>query len=666
MASEAVVGAVPDTSLTVSRWAARHRYIAGSAALPGKWRNEVTPYLVEPMDCVGLPGIYEIIFVASSQIGKTEFCNNGVAYFMQHDPSNIIYVAETDKKAEAWSKEKLSPMLRATPVLRSLVRNHRERDSGNTVEGKSFPGGFLAIGYATSAETLSSRSSRVAFLDERDAYKRTKEGDPAHLAEKRTITFKERRKVVKVSSPRERLEPPAGSPPDAQRFSPIEAEYEQSDKRMYWVPCPHCDEYQVLYWRRNAEGEDDEQGEYCIRWDDKEDGTPDLDNAYYVCVNGCVIEHDSKAEMLARGEWRAEKPFAGRAGFWLWEAYSPWVTWGQIAANFLGAKKDPDQLKVFVNTTLAKGWEEFQGGIMVSDLEERREPYVEFLPDGVLIITGAADVQHNRLEYEIIGWGQDFESWSLDYGVIPGDPSQAEVWEKLKVALTRGFEYEAGLGGVELADDESSASAVLQMRVMAACIDSGGHHSEDVYRFCRANAARRFYAVKGANVPGKPLVSQYSLLKKAGGFVRLYSVGTETAKDTFANRLAVKEPGPGFCHFPDEFERDGRIYYGEDYFKQLRSEHAVMKRTRRGTARVWEKIKASWRNEALDLRVYNMAALTILGIDREALDRLAARRAEGKPLPQPPAEGQQRKSIVRSTGRGFVPPFSRGGFGRRF
>jgi phage terminase large subunit GpA-like protein len=654
--SEALVAAIPDTDLTVSQWAAKHRHISELASMPGPWRNEVTPYLVEPMDCIGLPGVYEIIFVASVQIGKTELCNNGVGYFMHHAPSSILYVAETDKKAEAWSKEKLTPMIRATPALLSLVRDSRTRDSGNTIEGKSFPGGFLAIGYATSAETLSSRSSRVAFLDERDAYKRTKEGDPAALAEKRTITFKERRKIVKVSSPRERLEPEAGAPPDAKRYSPIEWEYEQSDKRKYWVPCPHCDEFQVLYWRKD----DADKGDYCIRWDGD-----DVENAYYVCqVSGCVIEHDHKADMLARGEWRAEKPFAGRAGFWIWEAYSPFVTWGQIAANFLKVKKDAEQLKVFVNTTLAKGWEEFQGGIEITDLEERREPYIEFLPDGVLIITAAADVQHNRLEYEIVGWGLDFESWSLDYGVIPGDPSQREVWEKLKVALTRNFEYEEGLGGVEQEDDESGASAVLQMRVMAACIDSGGHHSDDVYRFCRANAGRRWHAVKGANVPGKPLVSQPTLLKKSG--VRLYTIGTETAKDTFVNRLAVTEPGPGFCHFPVEFERDGQTYYGESYFKQLRAEHAVMKRTKRGTARVWEKIKASWRNEALDVRVYNMAALAILGVDRAGLERLAARRAEGKPPPLPPADGQQKKSIVRSSGRGFVPPFARGPFGRRF
>jgi phage terminase large subunit GpA-like protein len=170
--------------------------------------------------------------------------------------------------------------------------------------------------------------------------------------------------------------------------------------------------------------------------------------------------------------------------------------------------------------------------------------------------------------------------------------------------------------------------------------------------------------VKGANVHGKPLVSQPTFLQKSG--VRLFTVGTETAKDALANRLTITEPGPGFCHFPVEFARDGFTYYDAKYFEQLKSERAVIKRTKRGTERVWEKIKPSWRNEALDVRVYNMAALAILGYDRAGLERLAARRAEGKPLPQPPAEGQKRKSIIRSTGRGFVPPFSRGGFGRRF
>jgi phage terminase large subunit GpA-like protein len=649
--SEAIAAAIPDTNTTVSQWAARYRYLSELASMPGPWNNEVTPYLVEPMDCVGLPGIFEVIFVASSQIGKTEFCLNAIGYLMHKRPSTILYVAETDKKAEAWSKEKLAPMIRATPALRSLVRDARSRDADNTLAGKSFPGGHLAIGYATSAETLSSRSRRTLFLDERDAYKPTKEGDPAALAEKRTITFRKERKVVKVSSPRDRLEPEPGSPPDAKRFSPIEWEYEQTDKRKYYVPCPHCAEYQVLTWK-NA------QGAYNIQWDEG-----DIENAYYMCVNGCVIEHEHKAGMLARGEWRAEKPFEGRAGFWIWEAYSPFVTWGEIAANFLRVKKDAEQLKVFVNTTLAEGWVEFEGGVEVDDLEKRREPYtdLDFLPDGVLVITAGADVQRNRLEYEIVGHGLDGESWSLDYGVIPGDPTQRGVWAELKAALLRNFAYEMALAEAE--DDETGGSAVLGMRVMVACVDSGGFNPQEVYRFCYENAGRRFYATKGTNTPGKPIISSFSWQGRPP--VRLYTVGTEAAKDTFDHRLAVTKPGPGFCHFPTEFQRDGRTYYGEDYFKQLRSERPVVKHTRQGTVRVWEKIKPGARNEALDCRVLAMAALAILNPD---LEKMSARRLSGIAPPKA-GEGQQRKKgiIRRGAGRRFVPGFSGGGpLGGRF
>lgn len=323
-------------------------------------------------------------------------------------------------------------------------------------------------------------------------------------------------------------------------------------------------------------------------------------------------------------------------------------------------KKDAEQLKVFVNTTLAEGWVEFEGGVEVTDLEERREPYTDLLPDGVLVITAGADVQRNRLEYEIVGWGLDGESWSLDYGIIPGDPTQGEVWAELKAALTRNFEYEMALAEAE--DDETGGSAVLAMRIMAACIDSGGFNPQEVYRFCHQNAGRRFYATKGANTPGKPIISNFSWQGRPP--VRLYTVGTEAAKDTFANRLAVTKPGPGYCHFPTEFERDGRAYYGADYFKQLRAEHAVQKRTKRGTARVWEKIKPGARNEALDCRILAMAALAILNPD---LEKMSARRLSGIAPPKQ-GEGQQKKKgiIRRGTGRGFVPGFSGGPLGRRF
>ncbi|HWT00205.1 MAG TPA: phage terminase large subunit family protein [Pyrinomonadaceae bacterium] len=589
--SEALRAAIPEAFLTVSMWAATYRFLSAErSARPGRWRNEVTPYLVEIMDSVTKPGVREVVFVKSAQIAGTEGANNIIGYFMHADPSPILYTCETEPKAEAWSKESLAPMIRDTPVLASIVSDARSRDSGNTIEGKSFAGGHLAIGYATSAATASSRPRRVVILDERDAYKETAEGDYCKLAEKRTTTFPDA-VIFKPSTPRDRLEPEPGSPPDAPRYSPIELEYENSDKRRYHVPCPHCGEYQVLEWGR-------------VKWDSEEE----VLDAYYVCTNGCLIEHEHKADMLARGKWIAEKPFKGRVGFHLWEGYSPFVTWGQMAQNFLEAKKNKATLKVFINTSLAEGWEELPEQAHTDDLASRREPFEAEVPDGVLVITASADVQGNRLETEIVGWGLDEESWSLKYEVIEGDPALPAVWEKLKELWTTPLAREDG----------------TEMKVQAACVDSGGHHTKQVYRFCRQNRGRRWFAVKGSNTPGKPLVSKFTLQGRPP--VRLYTVGTEAAKDEISNRLLITEPGPGCMHFPE-----GR---DEDYFKQLRSERPVMRYTRGQGVRKWEKIRPSARNEALDLRVYATAALTILSPNLKALQR---KRAAGEALEVRPA-----------------------------
>ncbi len=262
------------------------------------------------------------------------------------------------------------------------------------------------------------------------------------------------------------------------------------------------------------------------------------------------------------------------------------------------------------------------------------------------------DVQHNRLEYEVVGWGLDFESWSLDYGVIYGDPSQPEVWETLKLALTRKFEYESGFAG----DDESGASEVLNMRVLVACIDSGGHHSEEVLSLLPAERGPPLVRREGRE-RSRQAARLAALVTQARGRPRPPLHRRHGDREGHASRAASPSPrtGPGRCHFPYEFERDGQLYYGEDYFKQLRAEHAVMKRTKRGTVRVWEKIKPSWRNEALDLRVYNMAALAILNPDFE---QLAARRLSGKPMPQPPAQERKRSTGRRPMRCGFVPGFS--------
>jgi phage terminase large subunit GpA-like protein len=658
--SEALQIAIPESHLTVSQHAGTYRYLAPErSARSGRWRNDLTPYLVEIMDSVNQPGVREVVFVKPAQVGGSEAASNICSYFMHADPAQIQYSAETQPKAEAWSTESLATMIRDTPVLANLVREARTRDSGNTIGAKKFPGGQLTIGYATSPATASSRPLKIVILDERDAYVPTSEGDYCAIIEKRTATFDDS-VIFKLSTPRNRIENPEGSPVDAPRYSPIELEYENSDKRRYFVPCPHCDEYQVLVWSQagsiietNEEGKEVKRVTFTgLKWDSAETAS----DAYYVCVNGCVIEHESKTEMLARGEWRAEKPFNGCAGFFLNELYSPFVDWSSIVKTFLNAKGNPEKLRVFVNTSLAEGWEEKIDQASVDDLESRREGYGDYLPEGVLVLTAGVDVQGDRLECEIVGWGLDKESWSIDYNIIFGDPSQIQVWRDLKEYLTREWEYEIPVVGS--LDEVSNFS---KMRVVAAAIDTGGHNTEDVYRFCRANAGRNWYAIKGANTPGKPLVSPPT--KQGKPYVLLYTVGTETAKDSLAAHLAITEQGPGFCHFPEEFERDGIVFYGDRYFKQLRSETVITIHNGGVTTRRWEKIKKGLRNEALDVRIYAMFAERRLNPNYRILMTRREQLAVDPPVETPAdqAEAGQGQIAGRPPRRG-----GRGGGGKNW
>jgi phage terminase large subunit GpA-like protein len=609
-------GAIPDLGLTVSQWADKYRYLSQErSARPGKWSTDLVPFLRDIMDACSDPSVWKVVFIKPNQVGGTECANNLIGYCMHAKPSQILYACETEDKAKAWSTESLAPMIRDTPELNNLLRGPRVRDSGNTIKSKSFPGGQIALGWATSASTASSRPRSHVILDEFDAFKPTPEGDYGDIATLRMDTFEDKLVFI-ASTPRNRLENPPGTPLDAPRFSPIEREYEESDKRKYFVPCPHCKEFQVLEWDR-------------VQWDDE----PLL--AYYVCVNGCVIEEEEKTDMLADGQWRASAPFRGIAGFHLNKLYSPFVTWGECADKYVKAKRsgDPEKMRVWVNTTKSEGWQDDETKVETKDLTKRREDYYGTVPNRALILTVGVDVQGNRLECEVVGWGLNNESWSIDYVVIEGDPAFDSVWSRLLTeVLSRQYIRADG----------------LTMKVWCAAIDSGGHHSDPVFNFARENSGRRVYAIHGSTRPGQPLVSKPTI--KRSPPVKLYSIGTETAKDSFAACLRVAEKGPGYCHFPIDDTK-----YGEDYFKQLLSERPVA--NKKGV-RVWQKIKEGLRNEALDCRVYARAALAILNppmisLAREWRKRIELHEKQQPAVSEPPASagGQSQLSTP-------VPPAS--------
>lgn len=564
--SEALRLAIPDGSLSISKWAEQYRYV-DRGARPGRWSNETVPFLTEIMDAVTEPDVREIVFQKSSQVGGSELAVNIIGYFIHIDPTQVCYVAETEDKAKAWTQESFDATVMKTDVLKRLVKTDV---SDNNQRIKRFPGGQLTVAWASSPSQLSSRPIQVIIFDEKAAYKPTNEGDAVKLGEARTKTYSGSEKIVKISTPRR-----------ADDDADIEYDFQRGDQREFYVPCPSCDVMQTLKWRN-------------VKWDEGEPET-----AFMVCEScGVMIEDDDKYDMLAAGKWIAAKPFNGVASFKINQLYSPFVPWYRMAIDFLEAKKHVSTLQVWTNTALGEVWKP-EERIEYADLTLNRETYGAEVPQGVLVLTAGVDVQGDRLEAEIVGWGRDHESWSIDYRVFEGDPANIEVWEALSDYLTGEFVGETGM-----------------FRVAAACIDSGGHHTQQVYRFCKANAGRKWLAIKGSSQPGNPLISKPKWVG-TNPKVRLYSIGTDTAKDEIFSFLQVAEPGPGFCHFPD----DDR--YDESYLRQLCSEKKVPRFRMGRQFYIYEKVSANARNEALDVRVYATAARAILNPN---YDKVANRR----------------------------------------
>lgn len=513
-----------------------------------------------------------VVIMSSAQIGKTEIINNIIGYHVHLDPAPILLLQPTLEMAESWSKDRFAPMLRDTKVLHGLVKDPRSRDSGNTLLHKRFPGGHITMAGANSPASLASRPIRLVLCDEVDRYPVSAgtEGDPVNLAKKRSTTFWNRKLVLT-------------STPTIKGASRIESAFEQSDQRRFYVPCPHCGEMQTLKWMQVRWQSDDSKPE-----EDKHDPA----TAHYVCEhNGCIIHDSEKAAMLKGGSWVAEAPFRGIAGFHINELYSPWVTFAQMVTEFLRAKKLPETLKTWVNTSLGETWEEAGESIEADSLLNRKESWGMDAPEDVVLVTAGVDVQGDRLEIEVKGWGVGEESWSLDYRVFYGDPAQETVWHDLDQYLLKPIKSKTG----------------LYLTIACTCVDSGGHHTQAVYQFCAARAIRGVFAIKGINQPSKPLIGRPSKNNRYG--LRLYPLGVDTAKEVIYSRLKITEPGAGYYHFPQDRDRE--------YFLQLTAEKQVTRFTKGMPKREW--IKTRSRNEALDCNVYALAAMKLLNPDLESL-----------------------------------------------
>lgn len=557
----------PRPNLTVSEWADRYRILTtATSAEPGPWRTDRAPYMREIMDSITDDDTEEVAIMASAQVGKTEFMLNMVGYHIDYDPCPIMFMLPNKRLINYFSKTRLSTMIEASEPLQKKFA--AAKNLGNTIDEKNFLGGSVAIVGANAASSLSSRPIRVLLCDEVDRYPVSAgaEGDPINLAKMRTTTFDFNRKLVYVSTPLNK------------GTSRIEQLYEDSTAEQWSFACPSCDEYQPIKWAQiKFEYHKTDSGEFIV---------DDVNHACKKC--GCL--HSEREWKRSSGKWIAQKEHSNRRGFHLNQFSSPWVTWSAIVNDFLKAKRDGrEKLKTWVNTVLGEPWEESGTKVDEELLFERREIYDAEIPDAVKVLTAAVDVQDDRFEIEVVGWGAGRESWGIEYHVMHGDLKQPEFWNQLDMWLQKRWSKANG----------------KQFGITCTCMDSGGHFTQEVYRFCKAREARHIYAIKGASaVKGEymPLLAGTSRPKPLKTL--LVRLGVNDGKARVMSSLQVEEPGPNYCHFP---KGNG---YELNYFLGLTAEKLEVRHEKGVPYHVWVKVRA--RNEPFDLRVYNIAAIEIV------------------------------------------------------
>ena len=563
----------PDPVLTVSEWADKYRRLSSASAESGRWRTSRVPFMRDVMDCLSPSDpCNEVVVIKPSQCGGTEAGNNFLGFAISEAPGPFMYALPTEILAKRTSRQKIGPMLQDTPCLNEKT-SRGTRGTGNNILQKSFPGMELQLVGANAPAGLRSMSAKYVYADELDGWTLDNgEGDPLGAIKKRLTTFP-KSKLFLTSTPVDK------------ETSRIEPAYERTDKRMLYVPCPYCERMQTLRWA-NLKFEKDEENFL-------------IGDVRYRCEQcGELIDEYHKTKMLSQYEWIADRPDRiNRPGFRLNGLYSPigWASWNGIVEEFLEAHRERDKakLKLWTNTVLAETWEDEEAEEIDDDsLYGRREDYGPEIPYEVGFLTASVDAQsgkNRRLECEVIGWGRLEESWSIDYQIFDGDPAKPEVWEELDEYLKTKFIHKGGTA----------------IGIGCTCIDTGGHYTNETYKFVRGKRNRKVYGIKGSSIPGKPIVTAPGKNSKAS--VALYMVGTDTAKESIFHRLEIDEPGPGYCHFPKG--------YDQEYFKQLTSEKSVL---RKGV-KVWIKKSEGRSNEALDLRVYNLAALAIAAPPLEKL-----------------------------------------------
>ncbi|NJK56922.1 MAG: phage terminase large subunit family protein [Pleurocapsa sp. SU_5_0] len=517
----------PPKRQLISDWAQDNFQLPETSAEPGKWSKGRAAYQVGILDCLSEPGIQKVSLMCSAQIGKTIILLIIICYLIDLDPCSMMMTQPTTDMAEMFSKEKLSSAItNVKPVAKKIVE--KSRNASSTILMKMFAGGFLRLAGANSPSSLASMSIRAYFGDEIDKYPASagKEGDPVKLAIQRTETFWDWL-VFLVSTP------------SIKENSRIESEFNQSDRRHYFVPCPHCGHKQHFVWER-------------IQYAGKDTHAADpLAGVYYICEScGTPIEEKHKASMIKNGQWQATAVANDpkHIGFHINRFYSPWKGWQDLCLDYEASKDDHQKLQVFWNATLGLPFERVAGEKLdwqkLRDRGKQSNYAQGIVPMGGLILTAGVDVQADRLEVAIVAWGRGEETFVIAYHKILGDPLQSDVWTQL-VDVT-GLVYQRQDG--------------VQLRVRATCIDSG-YLTQEVYTQVRKFRYLHWFAVKGQS-GDKPLISPPSKQEinykgeKIKRGIDLYKVGVNLAKETLYSRSNIQTPGAKYLNFPNDLEKD--------------------------------------------------------------------------------------------------------------
>lgn len=582
-------GLRPPPDRTLAEWSDEKRILPRkSSSEHGRWRTSRFPFLKEIMWELSPQSLAkEICVMKGSQVGCTEIALNRILYNIDYNPVPHLYIQKTVDAVNRFSKQRLGPSLDAMPDLAEKLGTARGKDASDTILLKSYPGGILILGGANSAASLRSMPIAHLDLDEWDSFDSDidEEGDPAELAIRRTANFP-RRKIFYLSSP------------GMKETSKIEPKYLDGDQRRYHIPCPHCKDLFVLEWS-------------LLKWDHDKPETTQC-----VCPNcGCFIEEKNKTWMFAEengARWIAQNPEGRFPSFHLSALYSPlgFFSWSQAADLFLRATRNGDRelLKVFINTVLGETFSESSEVTNPIGFLTRREDYGAEIPEGALVLIAGTDIQKNRIECEVVGFGRGQESWSIEYRTFMGDTEQNDVWLQLDGFLNKIYTHASG----------------RQMNICLAMVDTGFKTAKG-YAFCKYREHRMVYPVKGVAGWGHGLLNKPTRKNEHGVF--LFQAYVDELKSKFYAQLRVDNAGPGYCHFPQKEE------YDEKYFKMLTAEQ-MQPRIIRGFRKLEWILPKGRRNEALDCRVYAIAGLTIINPDFDAIESttgILVRGAVGQP-----------------------------------